>query len=307
MYLCYLDESGTPEIGNTSHYVLVAISIPVENWKTGDEKIEKIKVKYHLSGEEIHVAWLLRVYLEQSKIADFEKLSYAQRREQIAAYRIGELLRLQREKKPDLYRQTKKNFRLTEKYVHLSLKERQKLIYEIALEVSSWGFVRLFAECVDKTFFNPTRAPKPIDEQSFEQVVSRFEHYLQITNKGVTHERRGLLIHDHNQTVAKRHTLLMKKFHKDGTLWTGIKHIIETPLFVNSELTSMVQIADLCAYALRRYLENKENQLFDLVFKRADRKGDPASPVVVGVRHFTKPSCTCKICAAHRQSSKEKP
>ena len=29
-------------------------------------------------------------------------------------------------------------------------------------------------------------------------------------------------------------------------------HIIETPLFVDSTLTGMVQIADLCAYALKR-------------------------------------------------------
>ncbi len=76
----------------------------------------------------------------------------------------------------------------------------------------------------------------------------------------------------------------MKKFHVSGTLWTSLENIIETPLFVDSQLTSMVQVADLCAYALRRYLENDESELFDLIFQRADRKG----AVVVGVRHFTK-------------------
>ncbi len=38
----------------------------------------------------------------------------------------------------------------------------------------------------------------------------------------------------------------------------------------------MVQIADLCSYALRRYLENEESTLFDLVFERADRRGGVA-------------------------------
>ncbi len=75
-----------------------------------------------------------------------------------------------------------------------------------------------------------------------------------------------------------------------------LKNIIETPLFVSSELTSMVQLADVCAYALRRYLENGEERLFDHIFKRADRKED----VVVGVRHFTNISCPCKICVSHR-------
>ena len=54
----------------------------------------------------------------------------------------------------------------------------------------------------------------------------------------------------------------------------------ETPLFVGSELTGMVQVAYLCGYAHRRYLENGEEELFDLVFQRADRKGD----IAVGVR-----------------------
>lgn len=91
----------------------------------------------------------------------------------------------------------------------------------------------------------------------------------------------------------------MKRFHDQGTIWTKVTQIIETPLFVDSQLTSMVQIADLCAYALRRYLENGEKKLFDLVFKRADRKDG----VVVGVRHFTDNSCDCTICVAHKKSS----
>ena len=97
------------------------------------------------------------------------------------------------------------------------------------------------------------------------------------------------------ETVNKKHTFLMNEFHKKGTLWTNIKHIIETPLFVDSELTSMVQIADLCSFAIRRYLENDENELFDLVFSRADRRHG----LTVGVRHFTESSCPCKICAKH--------
>ena len=65
-------------------------------------------------------------------------------------------------------------------------------------------------------------------------------------------------------------------------------------LFVDSQLTSLVQISDLCSYALRRYLENGEEELFDLIFQRADRKDN----VVVGVRHFSEIDCACKICDA---------
>lgn len=299
MYLCYIDESGTPDIpGNTSHYILAGVSIPVQYWKDCDKDIETIKQRYKLSDKEIHVAWIMRSYLEQNRIADFEKLDYQQRRYQVNALRNSELLRLQRSGKPSLYKQTRKNYQKTNDYIHLTYDERKNLIRDIASAIANWGFARLFAECINKIHFDPSRTPNTIDEQAFEQVVSRFEQYLQVIGVNIPQKNFGLLIHDNNETVAKKHTLLMKKFHEGGTLWTNLKNIIETPLFVNSELTGMVQVADLCAYALRRYLENGESELFDLVFQRADRKG----AMVVGVRHFTDNSCTCKICIAHRKA-----
>lgn len=299
MYLCYVDESGTSDIpGNTSHFVLAGISIPIWHWKDCDRAIEAIKRKYSLANLEIHVAWILRPYLEQSKILDFETLDHRQRMAQVGSLRKAELLRLQRSGNPSLYKQTRKNYQKTEDYVHLSHDERRKLILEIADCVSRWGFARLFAECVDKIHFDPARTPQTVDEQSFEQIVSRFEQYLQIIER-TGQPCFGILIHDNNETVAQKHTEMMKRFHQKGTLWTKVKNIIETPLFVDSQLTSMVQIADVCGYALRRYLENGEEELFDLVFQRADRKDN----IVVGIRHFTKSDCTCKICSAHRKAT----
>ncbi|MBN2005391.1 MAG: DUF3800 domain-containing protein [Anaerolineae bacterium] len=300
MYLCYTDESGTPDIpGNTSHFILAGLSVPIWHWRDCDRGIETIKKRYNLNGSEIHIAWLLRPYLEQNRIPDFASLTYQQRRTQVQSLRKAEIFRLQRSGNPKLHKQTRKNYQKTEAYIHLTYGERQSLVKEIAQCVANWGFARLFAECVDKVYFDPARAPQTIGEQSFEQIVSRFEQYLQIMDKNTpTTQCFGLLVHDNNETVAKRHTELMKNFHQKGTFWTKITNIIETPLFVDSQLTSMVQIADVCAYALRRYLENNEEELFDFVFQRADRKDN----IVVGVRHFTHSACTCKICTAHRRT-----
>lgn len=298
MHLCYIDESGTSDIpGNTSHFILAGLSVPIANWRTCDQQIESIKRQYDLTDSEIHVAWILRPYHEQHRIPNFVKLDYNQRRSQVQSIRTAELLRLQRAKNSSQYKQTRKNYQKTESYVHLSQDERKTLIKDIAVCISKWVFARLFAECVDKVHFDPIKTSQTVDEQSFEQLVSRFEQYLK--NTQTPQGSFGLLIHDNNETVAKKHTSLMKKFHQKGTLWTEIKNIVETPLFVDSQLTSMVQIADLCAYALRRYLENNESELFDLIFQRADRVGK----LVVGVRHFTKPNCSCKICGAHRKNN----
>ena len=297
MYLCYIDESGTPDVpGNTSHFILAGISVPIWHWNDCDREIRQIKRRYDLVDSEIHTAWLLRQYLEQSQIPNFDSLSRSDRRTEVQRRRTAELLRLQSDRsRRRHYKQTKKNYRNTDDYVHLTRIERRQFIREIAQCVANWGFARLFAECVDKVHFDPSRTSRTIDEQAFEQVVTRFEHYLRAVTTDATRPAYGILIHDNNQTVATKHTEMMKRFHQHGTFWTRVNHIIETPLFVDSQLTGMVQIADLCSYSLRRYLENNETELFDLIFQRADRRGD----VTVGIRHFTNQACSCAICDGH--------
>lgn len=298
MYLCYIDESGNPEMsGNTSHFVLAGISLPIWHWHDADREIRRIKRKYDLQDEEIHTAWLLRKYWEQNQIKDFESFNRTKRRREVITYRNRNLLSLQQSQKGrKSLKQTKKNYAHTRKYIHLTLDERRRFVEEIAKCVANWGFARLFAECIDKFHFDPNLTPNSMAEQAFEQLISRFEKFLQ--NMAINQQHQGdygLIVHDNNETIAKKHTNMMRKFLRKGTFFTDIRHIIETPLFVDSQLTSMVQIADLCSYALRRYLENGEKTLFELVYERADRRQDK----VVGVRHFTKNSCTCKICLEH--------
>jgi len=297
MFLCYVDESGTPDIpGNTSHYILAGLSIPVERWRDCDASLNAIKHRYDLDDAEIHVAWMMRAYREQDQIPNFANMDRSRRRAMVNSQRTTTLHHLLSTKNHKLYRQTKKNYAQTVAYAHLTRTERNNLIQEVAACIAGWGYARLFAECVDKAHFAAQGRGKTVDEQAFEQIVSRFEQFLQNIGRPASEIRYGILIHDNNQTVARRHTELMKRFHTDGTLWTGIRSLIETPLFVDSQLTGMIQVADLCGYALRRYLENNETFLFDQIFQRADRRGK----VVVGIRHFTKLACTCRICSAHR-------
>ncbi len=293
MFLCYIDESGTPDIpGSSSHFVLAGISIPIDKWKDCDREISVIKLKYGLAGAEIHTGWMLRKFFEQSKIKDFESLDKRQRIYEVEKIRKLEILKLQKSKNKRAYQQTRKNYNKTSPYIHLTFDERKDFIKEVSICISRWPFAKLFAECIDKIHFDPTRASRNIHAQAFEQVVTRFEKYLQVKHKF------GLLIHDHNETVAKKHTELMREFHRYGTPWLlKINQIIETPLFVDSQLTSMIQIADLCSYALRRYVENDESELFDNIYHRADK----IRRTVVGVRHFTAPECRCKICTTHRR------
>ncbi|PBB27266.1 MULTISPECIES: DUF3800 domain-containing protein [unclassified Mesorhizobium] len=298
MYICYIDESGTSDIpGTSSHFILAGLSIPIEHWRDADREISLVLSKYGLEHEEVHTAWMIRKYLEQAKIPNFDGMDWATRRASVGRERTKHLLHLQKIQNAKAYRQARKNYRHTEAYIHLTLDERLETLGQIADTIASWGNARLFAECIDKTHFDPTRTGgRAIDEQALEQVVSRFQQYLSIAAKTGVSQPLGLLVHDNNESVAKKHTEMMRQFHSKGTLWTAIDNIIETPLFVDSSLTRMVQIADLCSYALRRYVENGETGLFRKIFTRADR----AKGKTVGVRHFAGYSCQCEICAAHR-------
>jgi hypothetical protein len=287
MYICYLDESGTVEAADSSkHFVLVGLAILAAAWKNKDAQVNSIKSRYELVGSEVHTAWVLREYPEQNFISDFAKLSHSDRRRQVIALRTQNLA------KPRTKKQQASialNYRKTAAYVHLTKGERIRCVQDLADLIGSWADARLFAEAQLKKSL-PSGAGD--FEEAFEQVVTRFNTCLK--NVGGIH---GLLVQDNNETIAERLTQQMRKFHREGTTWArDIEFVVETPLFVDSELTSMVQLADLCAYAIRRFFDKGESDLLDRIFPVFDRNVGK----LVGIRHFTRAdACGCKVCVEH--------
>ncbi len=311
MYFCYLDESGTPQLGaQTSHFILLGMAIPAAAWHQKDRRVNVIKARYGLKDAEIHTGYIARRFPEQEHIANFEKMNPTQRRAAMAQERKNSLIKAAALKTGDRLKSLKKQYAKSADYIHLTHAERTKLLQELADEIGSWNDARLFAEAVDKVTMPPG---VDIFEKAFEQVVTRFHTFLTKregervkrggSSTGISVDNQGLLIQDNNQTVAKNITALMRKFHHQGTLWAKVDRIIETPLFVDSSLTSMVQMADLCAYATRRFFENGETDLFDRIIGRFDQAGGR----IVGIRHYVGgKNCACKVCAAHRGQKKTK-
>lgn len=291
MFLCYLDESGSPELGRgTSHFVLLGFCIQAIYWRGQDAQIAAVKRQYGLENEEIHTGWMTRRYLEQERIAGFAAMDWAARRAAVEQERRATLLRVAALKGPQAVQEMRKNYRKTAAYVHLTRDERFALLRELADIVGSWGACRLFAEATDKRTFQAQPPRRPPLEEGFEQVVTRFHHFLAAMGRDAI----GLLIQDNNPTAARRLTELMRGFHRAGTMFTNIPQIVETPFFVDSRLTSTVQLADLCAYATRRFFENGETDLFDRIYPRFDRSGTR----LVGIRHYTGQNiCNCRVCA----------
>lgn len=305
MYFCYLDESGTPQLGaQTSHFVLLGLAIPAATWHIKDRCANVIKERYGLKDVEIHTGYIARRFPEQEHIPKFEEMDSIQRRAAMEIARKNSLIKAAALKTDTQLKALKKLYKKSAQYVHLTHAQRTQLLRELADEIGSWHDARLFAEAVNKAAMPPGAN---IFEKAFEQLVTRFHTFLtkredQRVNRGGTTSAQsldncGLLIEDNNETVAKNITALMRRFHAQGTLWATVKRIIETPLFVDSSLTSMVQMADLCAYATRRFFENAEEDLFDRIFGRFDQARGKA----VGIRHYVGAQpCRCKVCVAHR-------
>jgi len=242
---------------------------------------------FGLARAEIHTAWLLRDYPEQQRIEGFEKLGFEDRRKAALSIRT---LNLARSRPNRQQRELLKNYKHTLDYVHLTLEQRRAFLHSIADSINSWKDAVLFAEAQDKPKAQATNA----FDIAFEQVITRFNTFL-----GARGQSTGLVVQDNNQTVAMQLTASMRRYHREGTIWTKIDRIVETPLFVDSHLTSLVQVADLCAVAIRRFCEKEDRGLYDRIKERFDRSGER----LVGIRHYTgRVKCNCEICREHGRS-----
>lgn len=273
--------------------MLLGLSIEAWDWRGQDRAVSVVKRKFGLYGAEIHTGWMTRRYLEQEKIPNFQTLDWPARRAQVRKERDAQLIKEDALKGSNAARELRKSYRKTDAYIHLTLDERRNCLRDLADLIAGWGNTRLFCHAIDKRSFVAAPPTIPPREEAFTHVVSRFERYLSDIGGEQT---IGLLAHDHDDTSADRMTQLMRQFHASGTMWTTITRIIETPFFVDSRLTVGVQLADLCAYASRRYCEKGETDLFDRIWPRFHRVGTR----VVGIRHYVGVrKCTCRICSEH--------
>ncbi len=291
MYICYLDESGVPELaGGTTHFVLLGLAIPAESWREKDAAITELKVIHRLGTAELHAGWMARRFTEQERIHNFSQMSEAERRAAVLAERRTDMNRAAaRGKKAAI--ELAKTHRKTEPFIHLTRDERIDALAAVADKIASWPDAVIFADAQMKSASTPGTAATVVFDYAFAQVVTRFNTFMATTGGQL-----GIVVQDRNETAANRLTYLMRRFHKRGTDWSAIPRIVETPLFVDSELTSMVQLADVCSYATRRLFENSEKNLFDRIYPKFHWKGGK----LVGLRHYTGSyNCPCDVCRDH--------
>lgn len=162
-------------------------------------------------------------------------------------------------------------------------KERLEII-DGALDVlcSSHQSNRLFAIAVHKAH----RSPDDPVEYAFEEICNRFNLQLRrIYNRSTEHDggaQRGLVIMDKSDNYEAALQNLARKFRIEGTRWGNLRNMAEVPLFVDSQLSRIVQIADLVSWSVWRRYQYQDTRYFDKIIQRFDSEGK----VLHGLAHL---------------------
>jgi hypothetical protein len=306
MYLLYADVSGTAELqDNSKHYVLVGVCMHEGTWFGLNRRIQNLKNRYCQPGRtfELHAKQFAGTINEQDKIPNFSDMSWTNRRDSVQQYRQA---RLDAAANSEERAKLKKKYRNSEPFIHLDRRERSQLLEDALDLVSDHNGIRLFGEAISKA--HPGVVSGEIDQvkQAFEQVVVRFDTYLQVRHRwklqgsSRASSDNGLLILDQDYSTEPVIAQQFDRLRRDGHTWGQLRHVIDIPFSASSEQLGGLQAADICAYAVRRYLDqgaavgSHEERNFQRIFHRFDQDN---MGKLHGLRHYTPAgSCGCLIC-----------
>ena len=127
--------------------------------------------------------------------------------------------------------------------------------------------VRLFASVLEKRHY----AGQDVAQVAFEQLSSRFDQFLgRLHQKGNT--QRGLILFDKSSTEARIQTLA-REFKTAGHSFGKTRNYAEVPVFIDSQASRLIQLADLVAYAIFRKFEYGDSTFYDVIAQCFDADG----------------------------------
>lgn len=113
----------------------------------------------------------------------------------------------------------------------------------------------------------PKTNPQIAVEKAFEQICSMFDKYLRMHKRGDT--QRGIIVFD-KATYETDIQNLAKNFRSMGHSWGVVRNLSEVPLFLDSQASRLIQLADLTSFALYRLYEREDYRFFNLIKDRFD-------------------------------------
>ena len=175
----------------------------------------------------------------------------------------------------------------------MTLEEAQGVIKAV-LQVlrKSYDSARAFACAIHKASY----PNQDLMALAFEDLCSRFDRYLSRLH-GAGDRQRGLLILDesaHKTTLQQ----MARNFRTLGTQWGVVRNLADTPLFIDSRASRVVQLADHVAYAVFRRYNASDTRYFDVIASKFDSEDG----IIHGLSHkqLYDPQCMCIACMSRR-------
>lgn len=155
--------------------------------------------------------------------------------------------------------------------------------------------IALFGIALDKRDY-PTIQPI---QRTSEEMAGHFDAYLTGLefDSGNSEKQRGLMIFDqsrHEKTVQA----LMTQYRTTGASFGKIRHLAEVPLFTDSKITRMLQLADFVAYSIYKRYESGQARFYDMLLPRFHQSGGKLHGLVhLSANHK---NCYCQPCMSRR-------
>lgn len=134
--------------------------------------------------------------------------------------------------------------------------------------------------------------------KAYEDLASRFNMHLEY-NVGTTEaKQKGLIILDKSSYETGLQSLAIS-IRKGGNRWgIQMRNIVEVPLFIDSQASRLIQLADHIAYAVFRRYEASDLTYFNCIEDRFYQKDH----VMHGLAHkqTINRNCTCPACLTRR-------
>ena len=137
--------------------------------------------------------------------------------------------------------------------------------------------------------------------KAFEDVTSRFDMYMHRMAADAEEYQRGMIVIDKSSYETSLQNLTVH-FRQEGNRWGSyLKKICEVPLFVDSRVCRLMQLADHIAYAVFRYYNADDMGYFNCIGNRFDENDG----VIHGLSHLQRynPHCMCPACLTRRQNN----
>ena len=154
--------------------------------------------------------------------------------------------------------------------------------------------VAIFAVVMEKSSFSGI---DPI-QKTCEELAGHFDAFLEyLETRPGSQKERGLMVFDESDHEKTLHALV-EQYRSTGASFGRVRHLAEIPMFTDSRLTRMLQIADLVAYATFRRYEHGDSRYLDIILHKFHQTGGKIHSLMHLNRN--KDNCFCPGCMSRR-------